>query len=155
MNKTASLIQLWEEGRTRFSGLLPSLREEDLLKHLPPSPNTIGYLVQHIAEVEMMFARNVFGLEMELKVHTVGPGPHPQRYSGLEQLVAFTQLSHHRLLEALQRQPDEAWEKEVTAPPFGTRTLQQALGRIISHTGYHSGQIGMVLKYGIPLTPEA
>jgi len=31
---------------------------------------------------------------------------------------------------------------------FGTKTVAEAFGRIISHTAYHAGQIALIKKYG-------
>jgi uncharacterized damage-inducible protein DinB len=36
----------------------------------------------------------------------------------------------------------------VTTKEFGTKTKAEALGRIISHTAYHAGQLALSLKYG-------
>jgi hypothetical protein len=57
---TTQLIDLWTEARTRFSNLLPSIKEEDLLKKLPNTPNSAGFLIRHIGDVEFLFAKNVF-----------------------------------------------------------------------------------------------
>jgi hypothetical protein len=59
--KTELLLELWIEARTRFVNQLPNLTEEDLKKKLLPSPNSIGFLIRHIGDVELLFAKNVFG----------------------------------------------------------------------------------------------
>lgn len=63
MNQTNYFITLWEEGRTRFSKLLPNIKEEYLRKTLTPAPNSAGFLIRHIADVELLFAKNVFKAE--------------------------------------------------------------------------------------------
>lgn len=45
-------------------------------------------------------------------------------------------------------QPKEAWADTVTTQEFGTKTKAVALGRIVSHTAYHAGQLAILLKYG-------
>ena len=65
--KTQVLIELWEEARTRFSDQLSTIKEEDLKKKLSPSPNSIGFLIRHMGEVELLFSKNVFGAS-EVKV---------------------------------------------------------------------------------------
>jgi hypothetical protein len=42
----------------------------------------------------------------------------------------------------------DGWQEEIITKEFGTRTKAQAIGRITSHTAYHAGQIGIILKYG-------
>ena len=59
--KTQLVLELWTEARTRFTKQLESLTEEDLKKKLPPSVNSVGYLIRHIGDVELLFAKNVFG----------------------------------------------------------------------------------------------
>jgi hypothetical protein len=60
--RTASLLALFTEGRTRFTKVLDSLTEVDLPKKLTPSPNSAGFLLRHVGDVELLFAKNVFGL---------------------------------------------------------------------------------------------
>jgi uncharacterized damage-inducible protein DinB len=36
----------------------------------------------------------------------------------------------------------------ITTKEFGTKTKAEALGRIVSHTAYHAGQIALICKYG-------
>lgn len=59
--KTEILIQLWIESRTRFTNQLENLSENDLKKRLGDSPNSVGFLIRHIGDVELLFAKNVFG----------------------------------------------------------------------------------------------
>ena len=62
------ILQLWAEARTRFTHLLARLTEVGLRKKLGSSPNSAGFLLRHIADVELLFAKNVFGLD-DVKVH--------------------------------------------------------------------------------------
>ena len=61
MTTTQLLIPLWQEARTRFSNLLKNISESDLTKKLGDSPNSVGFLIRHIADVELLFSKNVFG----------------------------------------------------------------------------------------------
>src|SRR6185312_6519369 len=72
MNKSSLFLGLWEEGRTRFSRLLEQIKEEDLKKTLAPAPNSVGFLIRHIADVELLFAKNVFNAtDVEVHARTV------------------------------------------------------------------------------------
>jgi hypothetical protein len=66
-NKTETLHDLWQEARTRFTNQLPGITPEDLPRKLPPAPNSLGFLIRHIGDVELLFAKNVFGAA-DLKV---------------------------------------------------------------------------------------
>jgi hypothetical protein len=59
--KTDLLLDLWMEARTRFSNQLVNLSENDLKNKLGNSPNSVGFLMRHIGDVELLFAKNVFG----------------------------------------------------------------------------------------------
>ena len=48
----------------------------------------------------------------------------------------------------LSVQNDADWEQTFVTKEFGTKTEAEAIGRIISHTAYHAGQLALTLKYG-------
>ena len=62
-----AFLTLWIEARTRFINQLLVLMETDVLKKLPPSVNNVGFLIRHIGDVALLFAKNVFGA-VEVKV---------------------------------------------------------------------------------------
>ncbi len=146
---TEHLLQLWEEGRTRFSKQLPTLTEADLPKKLSPAPNSIGFLLRHIGDVELLFAKNVFN-QKQLQVHaaTVISQKDTGEWTSLADLLAYTEQSYQALKAAIELQNEEDWATEVTTKEFGTKTRAEALGRIVTHTSYHVGQLAMILKYG-------
>jgi uncharacterized damage-inducible protein DinB len=49
---------------------------------------------------------------------------------------------------AILAQREDEWHVEISTKEFGTKTKAEALGRIISHTAYHAGQLAIVIKYG-------
>ena len=59
--KTTTLLELWIESRTRFSNQFDHITADDLRKKLSPSPNSAGFIIRHIGDVELLFAKNVFG----------------------------------------------------------------------------------------------
>jgi hypothetical protein len=61
METTLQFVAQWVEARTRFSNQLKTLRSENLSKHLGKSPNSVGFLIRHIGDVELLFSKNVFG----------------------------------------------------------------------------------------------
>jgi uncharacterized damage-inducible protein DinB len=147
--RTASLLALFIEGRTRFSKLLAGLTEADLTKKLVPSPNSIGFLVRHIGDVELLFAKNVFGLtDVQVHASTVAKGHDTGEWTDLAALTAYVQQSSETLRRAIEATPDTGWDLVIETKEFGKRTKAEALGRIVTHTAYHAGQIGMVVKYG-------
>lgn len=147
--RTATLLALFTAGRTRFTKLLDQLTEADLPKKLAPAPNSIGFLVRHIGDVELLFAKNVFGLK-DVQVHakTVIAQHDTGEWTDLAALKAYVQESADILRRAIEATSDSDWDTMIETKEFGKKTKAEALGRIVTHTAYHAGQIGMVLKYG-------
>lgn len=148
--RTTALLALWAEGRTRFTNLLDTLTETDLPKKLGPSPNSAGFLVRHIGDVEMLFAKNVFKLaEVQVHAKTVIAQRDTGEWTDLAALKTYVEESADNLRRAIAATPDAEWDTVIETKQFGRKTKAEALGRIITHTAYHAGQIGMLVKYGI------
>lgn len=138
------------EARIRFSNQLNDIFEEDLSKHLGDSPNSIGFLIRHIGDVELLFAKNVFGSdEVRVTAKTVIDKRDTGEWTDLQSLKNYVNDSFQALKSVIEKQTDLGWESKITTKEFGTKTKVQALGRIISHTTYHAGQIAIIKKYGI------
>jgi hypothetical protein len=133
--RTTSLLALFTEGRTRFTKLLDQLTEADLPKKLAPSPNSIGFLVRHIGDVELLFAKNVFGLEgVQVRASTVAKGHDTGEWTDLAALNAYVQESADTLRRAIEATPDADWNTVIETKEFGRKTKAEALGRIVTHT---------------------
>ena len=149
METTGHFVAQWVEARTRFSNQLKTLLPEDLSKHLGDSPNSIGFLIRHIGDVELLFSKNVFGnTAVQVSAKTVIASHDTGEWTDLESLRAYVELSFETLHSTLVVQPDSVWSEVITTKEFGTKTKAEALGRIVSHTAYHAGQIAIIHKYG-------
>ncbi|WP_317900117.1 DinB family protein [Aurantibacillus circumpalustris] len=146
---TQELLKLFKMGRTRLTNQLPHIKESDLQKKLHPNSNSIGFLLRHIGEVEHLFAKNVFGLEIRVMASTIGQGIHDTgKYTVLQPELNLLSDAESVLEEAILKQSDNDWQSNITTAEFGTITKSEALGRIITHSAYHAGQVGLILKYG-------
>jgi uncharacterized damage-inducible protein DinB len=149
METTNHFVAEWVEARTRFSNQLKTLLEVDLSKHLGDSPNSIGFLIRHIGDVELLFSKNVFGnSSVQVSAKTVIVGHDTGEWTDLKSLLAYVEESFSILHDTLVSQPDSVWSEVITTKEFGTKTKAEALGRIVSHTAYHAGQIAIIHKYG-------
>ena len=146
---TSYFLKQWIEARTRFSNQLEDLSENDLKKTLGDSPNSVGFLVRHIAEVELLFAKNVFKAD-DIKVtgKTIIDGKDTGKWTDLSDLKDFQSYAYNSLKQAISKQNESDWKKEITTKEFGTKTLAEAFGRVLSHTAYHAGQMAIINKYG-------
>ena len=149
MNQTQAILEIWQESRTRLTNQFNQLNESDLLKRLHPQSNCVGFLLKHIGEVEQLFARNVFGLDIKGSIETIGIGKDKGQNTNLQELLDYLEESKVNLEQAINKVLPDGWQEEITTKEFGTRTKAQAIGRITSHTAYHAGQIGIIVKYGL------
>lgn len=149
ITKTNILLELWIESRTRFTKQLENLSENNLIKKLGESPNSVGYLIRHIGDVELLFAKNVFGdSSVKVTAKTVIDKRDTGEWTDLEQLKNYVAESFEKLKSIVEKQSDEDWESTITTKEFGTKTKAEAFGRIVSHTAYHAGQLAIINKYG-------
>ena len=141
--------QLWQEARTRFSNQFKTITESDLTKKLGDSPNSAGFLIRHVADVELLFSKNVFGqTDLHVSAKTVIAQRDTGEWTNLAELLAYQQEAFSCLEKAILSQTDADWQTIITTKEFGIKTKAEAFGRIVSHTAYHAGQLGIILKYG-------
>lgn len=97
--------------------------------------------------MELLFAKNVFERDLNVKAQTIGSisKDHGQ-FDELEPLPKLIERAEDELGAAIQEIED--WDGEVTTSEFGTVTRAEALGRIMTHTAYHAGQVALARKYG-------
>lgn len=147
--KTDLFLQLWIETRTRFTKQLDELTENDLKKKLLPSQNSVGFLIRHIGDVELLFAKNVFGAnDVKVSARTVIEKKDTGEWTNVTELKDYVEASFQTLKAIVEKQSDADWETTITTKEFGTKTKAEAFGRIVSHTAYHAGQIAIINKYG-------
>jgi uncharacterized damage-inducible protein DinB len=143
-----TMIELWKEGRTRLTNQLSKIKPEDLSKKLGDSPNSAGFLIRHIAEVELLFAKNVFGnMDVKVDAQTLKSGKDTGEWTDLESLMDLMDEAGKQLEKAIKNQED--WDAVIETKEFGKKTKAEALGRITTHSAYHAGQLAIVLKYGV------
>ena len=149
MKITEAYLQSFTEARTRFSNLLKEVKEENLTRKLVNTKNSAGFLIRHIADVELLFAKNVFG-QTDLQVHakTVIAQSDTGEWTNLAELLTYQQYAFEKLKTIIENQSEADWDKTVTTKEFGTKTKAEATARVISHTAYHAGQLSLTLKYG-------
>lgn len=148
MTTTELYLQTWIEARTRFSKLLNNLNDTDLVKKLQYTKNTVGFLIRHIADVELLFAKNVFGATtVKVAAKTVIAQQDTGEWTDLAELLEYQQYAFDKLKAIIEEQKEEDWLQSITTKEFGTKTKAEALGRIISHTAYHAGQLALIIKY--------
>lgn len=140
-------IELWKEGRSRFTKLMDVVQEADLPKKNGGSPNSAGFLIRHIAEVELLFAKNVFGhSEVKIVAKTLIAGMDTGEWTNLVELKEIADYAAEMLEKAILATED--WSVVIETKEFGKKTKAEAFGRIVTHTAYHAGQLALVIKYG-------
>ena len=146
---TQAYLQTWAEARTRFSNLLTTVNLEELTKKLVNTKNSAGFLIRHIGDVELLFAKNVFGATgITVHAKTLIAQQDTGEWTNLTELLEYQRYAFGSLRMIIEKQTDSDWAQSVITQEFGTKTKAEALGRIISHTAYHAGQLALILKYG-------
>jgi uncharacterized damage-inducible protein DinB len=149
MTTTEAYLQTWTESRTRFTNLLTELKEEDLIKKLADTKNSAGFLIRHIGDVELLFAKNIFGAaDLKVQAKTVIAQHDTGEWTHLQELLDYQQFAYDHLKAIIEKQTDDDWQQTITTKEFGSKTKAEAIGRIISHTAYHAGQLSLTIKYG-------
>lgn len=149
MNFSETIAKSYTEARTRLTILMATLNESDLKKKITPCPNSIGFLLRHVADVELLFSKNVFKqIELSVKAKTVIAKKDTGEWTNLKELLDYLNLSFNTIVEIINKQSENSWNELITTNEFGTKTKAEAFGRIVSHTAYHTGQIALILKYG-------
>lgn len=147
--KTQLFLELWLEARTRFTNQTENITEQDLLKKLAPSVNSVGFLIRHIGDVELLFTKNVFGApDVKVVAKTVIAKHDTGEWTNLQELKEYVTYSFDALKSIVEKQTDADWETTITTNEFGAKTKAEAFGRIVSHTVYHAGQLAIINKYG-------
>ncbi|MFY0545162.1 DinB family protein [Brevibacillus sp. H7] len=144
------LLPSLQTARKRYLDATANLEAHQLAWRIAPESNSIGFLIRHIAEVEYRFCLMFFGQPVpeEVSFSTIGPVKDEGQFTAdLDALLSFQQASYAYLLKSLRAFPEEKWDVLVEAP-IGVLTPREALGRLMYHTGYHAGQIGLIRKYG-------
>jgi uncharacterized damage-inducible protein DinB len=149
MTTSQHLQAAYIEARTRLRQVTDSITESDLKKKLNVGPNSIGFLLQHIAEVELLFCKNVFGhVEVKVVAHTVIDQKDTGVWTDFQSIQSLLNESGETIASVIANLSEDDWVTQITTKEFGTKTKAEAFGRIISHTAYHAGQVAMIQKYG-------
>lgn len=147
-NTYSTLYPVLQRARRRYLDTLEGLAETELPLRLADGSNSIGFLIRHNAEVEYRFCANYFGRELPtgVVISAVGNVKDEGNFTDLASLLAFGDQSYQFLLDSLAAFPEEKWHDVVDAP-IGAMSPLEAVGRLIFHTSYHGGQIGLIRKY--------
>lgn len=149
MTTSTSLHEAWDEARTRFSNQLSQLNEADLKKKIATNSNSIGFLIRHIGDTELLFTKNVFGdTHVSVRAKTIIDQKDSGEWNNLNELLLYVENSYEVLKAIISQQSEVNWGETIVTKEFGSKTKAEALGRIISHTSYHAGQLALIKKYG-------
>ncbi|HPN37581.1 MAG TPA: DinB family protein [Melioribacteraceae bacterium] len=144
--KSEILKSMWAIARHNLVRLSQSVTKEHMNYKLHPMSNSLGFLMLHIAEVEIVFGNFVFGFNYPLKSKTFKK-EEGVTFDNLEETLEMLNKVNLLMEEAIGNSEEDSWEK-IVKTPIGEFTKYDAIARIIAHTSYHSGQIGLILKYG-------
>lgn len=143
----ATVLPIWNSIQDRFHKMVKGLPEADLTLQIGTS--SIGYMLRHNAEVEYMFAEWFFGSSMPQGLEILtnrGAAGSKAEFTNLQELIQLLEASNNHLIEAMKALPEEEWHIQKDCP-IGASTPLEAVGRLMYHTGIHSGQISLIQKH--------
>jgi uncharacterized damage-inducible protein DinB len=147
--RSKEILSMWKMGRTRLDGILTNLKQEELTKKIHNESNQLGWMLRHIGEVEHLFAKNVFGMDIKVTILTIGHQTiSKDKFIDLDELLQFLAAGEMYLAKAIVEQEDGEWGEKISTKEFGTVTKAEAIARVMTHTAYHAGQVMLVHKYG-------
>lgn len=132
-----TVLPMWEAVRSRFTKTVEALAAEEITMKL--GETSIGKLVHHTGEVEYMFAEWYFDQKPE---EILKPS-----LENKEELVAYLASANQFLIDAMKNLPEAGWH-EARETRMGSSTPLEIIGRLMYHTGIHSGQISDIKKHG-------
>jgi hypothetical protein len=147
---TVELLQCWEESRKIFTDQLERMKKDDLKKQMPNTMDSVGFIVRRIGDVELFFARKIFGRRMikpaaDIRITQYDSG----EYVNLEKLKTYIKFAGEAVRDEIRHQNDTNWEEIVYCPEFGKKTKAKFLGTLIAQTAFQTGIIKNILEYGI------
>lgn len=149
METTKYFYDAYDEARTRLTNVVEQLKPEQAKFKIPGVDNCVGFLLRHIADVELLFSKNVFkNPEVVVKAQTVIDQKDSGEWVDLDALRDYLDHAGKIVSATIAQQDDESWDELIETKEFGTKTKAEAFGRIISHTAYHAGQLALIAKYG-------
>ena len=113
MTTSQHLQAAYVEARTRLSKVTDTITASDLKKKLGAGPNSIGFLLQHIAEVELLFCKNVFGhAEVKVVAHTVIDQKDTGVWTDLQAIQSLLDESGKTIISILASVSEDAWSTQ-------------------------------------------
>ena len=127
MNTTQLYLESWKEARTWFTNLLKDCNDEDLEKKLINTKNSAGFLIRHVADVELLFAKNVFGAsDIKVQAKTLIDQHDTGEWTNLEELLQYQQNAYNHLNAIIEKQTDDDWQHVITTKEFGNKTKSRS-----------------------------
>ena len=108
----------------------------------PNGANTVAWLLWHIAEVEDNWVRDkVYGLPRRYPFEVSVRETVLERYPTKPELLAYFHQVRALTRQRLEETGEEAMERTVQDSTFGTISVRQLWGGVVTSFAWHAGQI--------------
>jgi hypothetical protein len=145
---------IWDSLEFRTPAVLRSiepLSESQLLWPPPNAGNSVAWLLWHIPEVEDNWVRDrLVNLPKRYPF-----GASVKATSGREQpsktaLVSYFHEVRALTKERLERTPEEEFDRTISDEHFGSITVRQVWGGVVTSCAWHGGQIVFIVNRLLP-----
>ena len=142
------LTGLWANSQKRLISTTDKLTKENLRLRLNPTTSSLGFLMLHIGESQLLLAQLFFDIGSQTE-YTFG---YSAADDGREISLDLTRKaivdSEKLIHDYIQTLPEDKWSEEIETR-FGKLSRFDALAFIVHHSSYHLGQAGLTLKRGV------
>jgi len=149
MSQSLVHLDIYKYGRNFARSAAKKVTNDNIHNRTAPGTWSAGYLLRHIAETELFFAKMFFDPSLELGFEPLAPrdGQDNGQVQSAEELQAFFRECEDRVRKAIESAPEDQWF--VARPTvFGEISPSQGIGILLMHTSYHAGQAVTAMKHG-------
>jgi DinB family protein len=138
----------WESLEFRTPAMLrvvAALPEAAIRWRPPNGANTVAWLLWHIAEVEDDWVRDkVYGQPRRYPFGVSVRGASLESYPTKSELLAYFHEVRALTRARLEETTEEGFERTVEDSTFGTLTVRQLWGGVVTSFAWHAGQISFL-----------
>ena len=114
METTKHFYDAYNEARTRLALVLKTLTPEHTTRKLAGVPNSVGFLLRHIGDVELLFSKNVFkNSEITVKAQTVIDQKDSGEWVDLQELLEYLEHAAQVISTTIAQQDDDSWDEMI------------------------------------------
>ena len=144
---TKPISQLLADSHAIVEKTLAKLTNENINNRISENTASVGFLMQHIAEVHLSFNRLLFGEPIDFTPRTLRTEFEPNVVFDVDEIKNMQQKGIEKIIRNTEAATDEMLNTEMKTF-IGDKTHMYILFYLIHHNSYHLGQAELAIKKG-------